>query len=62
MGRSYPLAAYYSVGDIVEVPMTKKQAGSVTVETKHHYRVDYNPAEGFFLSWVNPADRRQYGR
>lgn len=62
MGRSYPLAEGFSVGDIVQVPMTKKHAGDVTVVTKHHYRIDHNPAEGFFLSWINPADRRQHGR
>jgi len=48
-------------GEIHRFGANKKSAGSVTVETKHHYRLDPHPSEGFVLSWVNPADRRRYG-
>jgi hypothetical protein len=49
-------------GQIIEVPMQKKSAGSVTLEQKHHYRLDPHPTEKVVANWVNPAERRQYGR
>lgn len=49
-------------GQIIEVPMQKKSAGTVTLEQKHHYRLDPHPTDGVIASWVNPGERRQYGR
>lgn len=48
-------------GQIFQLGDKPKSAGNTTVQTKHHYRLDPHPSEGFVLSWVNPADRRRYG-
>lgn len=60
--RSIAVPKDTNFGDIIEIPSAKKSAGTVTLETKHHYRFDPHPSEGVVANWINPADRRQYGR
>jgi hypothetical protein len=60
-GRSIEVDSQSSFGQIIEIPTAKTQSGNVSIETKHHYRIDPHPSEGVVLSWVNPADRRRYG-
>lgn len=59
--RTLDVPAGTLAGTVFEVGGEKKSAANVTVETKHSYRLDPHPSEGFILSWVNPADRRRYG-
>lgn len=59
--RSYEVPADSQSGEIFAIGGDKKKSANLTVETKHHYRLDPHPSEGFILSWVNPADRRRYG-
>jgi len=61
-GRSITVPDGAIFGQIIEVPITKKSAGTVTLEQKHHYRLDQHPTEKVVASWINPAERRSYGR
>lgn len=64
-GRSIQVPSGTKIGEVIELTIQRERAGTTTIEQKAHYRIE--PAldphrKAVVGNWVNPADRRQYGR
>lgn len=64
-GRSIQVPEGKHFGDVLELTTDRQTAGVMKLESKAHYMLApaHDPRrKAIVANWINPADRRQYGR